>query len=246
MNDIKKFEKELLNIEKLISLPNLVRDMVLEVIKEFNFSNLNNSERNQLNNGISAISNIADRSFSKEYSIIYNQVCILAVSVLNAYLEKYFKNTVQSTWKDIDYHERENIKLSLKEISDYKFQITANLGNIILSKDNSINFQDLQSTIRSFSKYLQRDIEIDDKLKQDVIFYQQCRHVLVHKSGIVDDDFLKKVELANKKNYKIGDAIQIDKEDWVCIKESFVNLHATILGKSVKLKNNEKISEEII
>jgi len=215
------FNRDLENIEQLISAPIAVKDIVLGNLKKL--ERLPYTEQTKVNNTIRLIENIENDSLKKEFDIIYNQVCILAVSALSATIEKYFVNYVNSNVHDVGFNK--NIKLDFGELKKYNFNLKPELGKIFLEKDNSINFQDLQSILRSFEIYLKIKIEINEEIKNYIIFYQQCRHIIVHKNCKVDKDFLNKVdENANFKKYRLGDTIQLDEKDWSNIKSSFIEL----------------------
>jgi hypothetical protein len=217
-----EMEQDLQNIEKLISIPQFIQETAIDALEKILIEekDLLNTTKIKIRNTSQALKNISNGSIQQSFSIIYNQVCVLSVSTLNAKIEDYFINYIASgAWKDL--RNINKIKLTLAELSDYKFQIIAPLGKIILAKDNSINFQDLQSTIRTFNDYLGKDINIEENLKKQIIFYQQCRHVLVHKNGIIDDEFLNKVGSNNLKNYTLGQQIKLDNEDWLKIKKIF-------------------------
>jgi len=231
MNYLEYFKEDLNKIEKLISAPNLIRDHILNNLRNIKFDKLENTERTKLNNSIKSIENISNESFKNEFKIIYNQVCILMVSSLSANIEKYFKNFVTTSEATINIKNLEKIKLNLHEVLQYSNINFNNLGDIILEKDNSVNFQDLQSTIRSFNEYLGKNIELGDDLKNKIIFYQQCRHVLVHKNGFVDDNFIKKTDKeSNIKKYEIGDVVQLDSNDWMNMKNSFLEFYKKLVN----------------
>jgi len=213
-----EMKKELDYIEKLISTPNIIRDHAINSLKNFKDSDLKNTEQIKLKNAIQSIENISNKSINKSYGIIYNQICILAVSALSAVLEKYFINMTKQFEK---IRLPNDLKISLYEIKEYEFDMKKNLGNIILKKDNSINFQDLKSVLRAYEKYFNKNIKLDDELKNNIIFYQQCRHVLVHKNGIVDEDFIQRIKNCNIKKYKKKNKIQLNKNDWEKIKKYF-------------------------
>lgn len=226
----KELERNLNDIEKLISTPNLIRDTILISLRAVDFKTLYQAQRTKLDNAIKSIENIHSGSMAKAYQIIYNQVCILAVSALSVNLEKYFLNSVMSNVKNVNIKDENKIKLTLAELKEYNFNIKGNIGNIILKKDNSINFQDLQSTIRAFEDYLGKQFSIDDDVKRKIIFYQQTRHILVHKDGKIDNEFLKKTSFldSNIKKYIKDDNIQLNEKDWLDLKASFLDLFTSI------------------
>jgi len=226
-NYSRQLEKNFEEIGKLIETPEAIRDFAINYIQNLDRdTDLTNTGKVKIKNIISSLENISEQTIKNNYQIIYNQICVLAVSSLSATLEKYFTNLIQAIWRDVEYPEK--FKLTLQELKKYDFKLKPALGYIILEKDNSINFQDLKSTLRTFGEYCNKKISLDKKTFDDIIFYQQCRHLLVHKNGIVDKEFLERTK--NKK-YKIGDKIQLGKDNWVLIKKSFLKLIEKITGK---------------
>lgn len=211
------------NIGEIIEFPGFIKEMVLLNLKTFDLSQVKNTDKIKFNNLIQTIENISDQSMKGTLKIIYNQACVLAVSALSAILEKHFVNLIIAHWRKMDFS-KEDVKITLAELADYKFNIKPFLGNILLKKLNSINFQDLQSTIRSFDKYCKKKIKLDKDVEETVIFYQQCRHIIVHKNGYVDNEFIKKVGSNIIKLYQNGEKIELNELDWEKIKNSFPRL----------------------
>lgn len=211
----------------MITVPVFFQQSVVESLKKFDTSEWKNSEKRKLENLVNAIAGISDTSIKESYKAIYNQTCILAVSASSVLLEKYFTNYLNTNWKTVNTQVLNNIKVSLGELGDkYKYDLKSHLGEVVLDKGDSISFQDLQSIKRTFEKYLDIKIEIDNELEKKIIFYHHCRHVLVHKKGVIDQDFVDKVASrgANLKNYKVGDCIELSENDWEGIKDSFSGL----------------------
>lgn len=213
----KEFRLELANIEKLIATPELIRSLALSALLPLQNKSALSSP---VNNAIAALENISTSNIAANYEIIYNQVCVLAVSALSAALEKYFVNYANYNWQQIDTSQSD-IRFKLEDLAEHGFNLRPSIGSIIKSKDNRINFQDLQSTKRTFEKLLRKTINLSPEVERKIIFYQQARHVIVHNSGFVDDDFVKKCGSNNFKAYKLGNKVQLDEEDWKSIKSSF-------------------------
>ncbi len=217
------------DIGRLSATPDFIKEAVLAILCGINLDGLGLLQKNPIENAKKAIENIDNSSIQKSYGIIHNQMCILAVSALSYVIEKYFCNYIVSNISSITYPK--DIKLSLEELGEYSFKIKENLGLIIKSRDNSINFQDVGSTVNTWDKYFNRKIELAEDLEKNIIFYQQCRHSLIHNSGVVDNHFLNKTNKrnANIKNYKIGEAIQLDKQDWANINDFFIKFIDTLI-----------------
>lgn len=242
---IKQIKDSLDNIEKLIETPNFIKDFILKSIKNFGDSELTNTGKIKAENIIKAIENIEGESLKDNFQIIYNQTCVLAVSALGATLEEFFLNYVQSNWNKIQV--KKEIKVPLSDLLKYNLRLTTVIGKIILEKDNSIKLEDLQSLIRTFEDYFGIKIKIKDETRKNIIFYQQCRHVIVHKNSTVDEDFFKKVQdsKCNIKNCQIGNKIMLDNNDWLNIKNYFPKLIEEFTNTFKKNKLEQK-DEELI
>jgi hypothetical protein len=222
MNDyITQFEENLKEIENLISTPEYIRKFAIESIKKIDKEEyLKNLGKTKLQHIIRALENISDKTIKKHYQIIYNQLCVLAASTLAAVLENYFIDFVQTHWKEINIPP--NIKIRLADLKEkYEMDPKKFLGEIILNNDPSINFQNFESITRTFKEYCNKEIKLDKRTEGTITFYLQCRHVLVHKSGIVDEEFLNKTR---SERYRKGEKIKLNEHDWESIKESFLEL----------------------
>lgn len=229
---IKKFAYSFDNINQLVEIPNEIIDIVLTGLNDIDFSPLLRLEKAKLNNVKKNIENISSESIKDNYKIIYNQMCILSVSSLSALLEEHFQECLLNIDLKNNLNESRDIKITIKEIVDVDFDIKTNIGKIVLDKDSDINFQDLQSIFRTYKKYFNYDIVVDQTVKSNVLFFQQCRHSLVHKDGIVDNHFIKMVEGNNIKNFSLGDKIQLDESDWNNIRNNFNVLFKSIVNIS--------------
>lgn len=230
--------KSLENIEKLIETPKLMQNFIFDSLKNLDKENdLTNTGKIKINNVIKTIENIEEGNLKKNFQIIYNQTCVLASSALAVVLEEFFINYVRSNWNKIQIKDKKDIKFPLSELLKYNLRLVAEIGKLILEKDNSIKLDDLQSLIRTFDDYFNIKIKISERVKRNIIFYQQCRHIIVHKNSIIDQDFLDKVSenKCNIKNYKVSNVIILDNTDWDNIKKYFPQLIEEIIKK---FKNN--------
>ena len=223
---IQQFSNSLNEIEELINTPEAIREYAIQSISQLiQGEDLTNTGGRKVSNIKRGLENISDKSIKKHYQIIYNQVCVLAVSSLSVILEKLFielmqKNPSQSWVTDSDKSKK--IKISIAEMQKYNYDVKNNLGQIIVKKDDSINFQDLNAILRTFAHYLQKKIKLNSETRDSIIFYQQCRHIIVHKNGIIDQEFINKTKSTQyNKRYSTGDKIQLNKDDWKVIKKSF-------------------------
>lgn len=222
MNHHKNFDQSLKDINKLASTPIFFKNIAITSLQQLlEQQNIANTHKIPIQQTIDALNNVKDQSIVNAYKIIYNQCLVLTVSALEDTISKYFINYIQSNYKNIS--NKEKIKFTLEELIEYQSDQNQYIGKLILEKDNSINFQDFQSTIRSLEKYTTKKFNIDDEIKKYTIFYQQCRHCIVHNDGKIDNYFLEKTkkENCNIKNYSLGEKISLENEDWENIQNYF-------------------------
>lgn len=241
---IKQINNGLDGVGKLIETPEFIKDFVLKSIKSFKESELTTTGRIKVDNIIRAIGNIEEESLKKNFQIIYNQTCVLAVSALEATIEEFFLNYIQSNWDKMIVRREKEIRVPLSDLLKFNLRLTTVIGKIILEKDSSIKLGDLQSLIRTFEIYFGIKIKVKNQTKKSIIFYQQCRHVIVHKNSVIDEEFLKKVSdnKCNIKNYKLGDKVMLNNDDWLNIKNYFPKLMEELVNsfKKNKLEKRSK------
>lgn len=219
-----RFEK----IEKLESTPMIMRDQAVQCLeKVINESKkLVHNDKKVIQNNIDSLENIKEESMKEQFSVIYSQMCVLAVSSLEAILKDYFVDSFNNK-RDINMENKRlnEIKVTIRDIIDNKLNFDNKLGSLILERDKP-NFQDLKSILSNFKNYFNKEIELEDNLKKKLCFYLEIRHLLVHKGGVVDKKFINSTKVldANIKNYKVGDVVEIKSSDWTDMKQAFLSL----------------------
>lgn len=220
------FVAELNKIDQLESTPNLIRGAAINSIDNAIQAEVSNTTRKKLENAKKSLENIKDSSMSQSFKVIYSQMCVLAVSSLEATLKRYFVNRLNDA-RNINQKSKKvlDIKVSFAEILENELKFGGKTGSLILDKAQ-LNFQDLGAIIRNFEEYANKEIDLDNETKKRVCFYLEARHVLVHKGGKVDDKLLYATNTmsANLKNYALGDEVELDSLDWKNIKSSFTKL----------------------
>lgn len=237
----KQFEENLKEISKLIETPEIMRECALNGIKSLDTTrDLTSTGKIKIKNLIDSLENISKESIRKHYQIIYNQLCVLAVSALSAILEKYFVEFAQQHSDMINFPKNKKIRVFLQSLKEkYNFDVKNNLGQIIIDYDSSINFQDLKSTLETFETYFNKKTNLRPEIEKNIILYQQCRHVIVHKSGIVDEEFLNKTRTSR---FKKGEKIQLNGEDWEIMKKSFFELVKRLTAENNSSRKSSKAS----
>lgn len=218
-----RFEK----IEKLESTPMIMRDQAVQCLRTvLKRSQLKHNDRNIIENKISLLENIKEESMKEQFSVIYSQMCVLAVSSLEAILKEYFVDSFNDkTDINIENKKLNEIKVTIRDIIDNELNFDNKLGALILERDKP-NFQDLKSILSNFENYFNKEIELESNLQKKLCFYLEVRHLLVHKGGVVDKKFINSTKVldANIKNYEVGDTVEIKASDWIDMKQAFLSL----------------------
>ena len=219
-----RFEK----IEKLESTPMVMRDQAIQCLKTVldGSSNLVHEDKNIIDNGIKSLKNIREESMKEQFSVIYSQMCVLAVSSVEAILKDYFVDSFNDkTDINIKNKKLNEIKVTIRDIIDNELNFDNKLGALILERDKP-NFQDLKSILNNFKNYFNKEIELESNLQKKLCFYLEIRHLLVHKGGVVDKKFINSTKVldANIKNYEVGDTVEIKSSDWIDMKQAFLYL----------------------
>lgn len=227
-----RFEK----IEKLESTPMIMRDQAVQCLeKVINKSKkLVYNDKKVIQNSINYLENIKEESMKEQFSVIYSQMCVLAVSSVEAILKDYFIDSFNNK-TDINMENKKlnEIKVTIRDIIDNELNFDNKLGSLILERDKP-NFQDLKSILSNFKNYFNKEIKLESDLQKKICFYLEIRHLLVHKGGVVDKKFINSTKVldANIKNYEVGDTVEIRSSDWVDMKQAFLGLLDTLtIGK---------------
>lgn len=219
-----RFEK----IEKLESTPMMMRDQAVQCLeKVINESKkLVHNDKKVIQNNIDSLENIKEESMKERFSVIYSQMCVLAVSSLEAILKEYFVDSFNDkTDINIENKKLNEIKVTIRDIIDNELNFDNKLGSLILERDKP-NFQDLKSILSNFKNYFNKEIKLESDLQKKLCFYLEIRHLLVHKGGVVDKRFINSTKVldANIKNYKAGDTVEVKSSDWIDMKQAFLSL----------------------
>ena len=218
-------------IEKLESTPMIMRDQAVQCLRRvLKKSQLKHNDRNIIENKINLLENIKEESMKEQFSVIYSQMCVLAVSSLEAILKEYFVDSFNDkTDINIENKKLNEIKVTIRDIIDNELNFDNKLGALIIERDKP-NFQDLKSILNNFKNYFNKEIELESNLQKKLCFYLEIRHLLVHKGGVVDKKFINSTKVldANIKNYEVGDTVEIKSSDWVDMKQAFLGLLDTL------------------
>lgn len=202
-----RLENQLNSVKDLSNFDRKITDLCTNHLEKLNsrYRSAPFSTTNQLylcENTISAIKNIrTNDSLRMHYNTMHNQCIVLAVSFFTSALSDIFRYSVQRS-SEIGTlpASNEDIKLSIKELQDLSFNLSAHVADIILKKKD-ISFQDMQSTVRVFESYLNIKIP-KDEVCNDVILAQASRHSIVHNHSLADEKFINQIRNAKPRSIK--------------------------------------------
>ena len=163
-------------------------------------------------------------SLRSRYNTIFNQALVLLVSYFAASVHDLFRQGICEALKQDNDSKllKEQIRITFGELKEANYNLHE-LAPDLLIQLKDISFQDTQSIKRSFSDYLEIEIEKTGKVN-DIILGQACRHVIVHSGGVVDDKLIRQVSNATPRQVKTtivqGEQIQFTDSEVMHIAES--------------------------
>jgi len=204
-----EFNQHIASVNKLMNFDRIVLDFCIESIKRLDERIKNNEEIKVTNvyllptSTIQTLEGIKENdSLRNQYESIFNQCLVLLVSYFSTICKEIFTKSIDYiSLHDKQYFTpiKEDIKLSFEEISKYDFNLSGNLGQVIVDKKN-ISFQDMQSIVRSFEKYLLIEQPGKDNRINNIILAQAARHCIVHTSEITDEKFFHQIRNSSNRD----------------------------------------------
>lgn len=223
--------------------PEIMRNQAVQCLeKVLDNPRLKHGDRNIIRNNIDSLENIKEESMKEQFSVIYSQMCVLAVSSLEAVLKDYFVDSFNDkTDLNMKNKKLDEVKVTIRDIIDNELNFDNKLGSLILERDKP-NFQDLKSILSNFKNYFNKEIKLENDLQKKLCFYLEIRHLLVHKGGVVDKKFINSTKVldANIKNYEVGDTVEIKSPDWTDMKQAFLSLMGMLTGEKATTEMVDK------
>lgn len=189
-----------------------------------------------VDNSLTALKQVRQNgSMRQQYDTIFNQCIVLLVSYFSSALSDIFKFSLNERVKSGVNGQlaKEEIKISLAELSEFEFNISDNIGDIIANK-KEISFQDMQSVARAFRDYLEIEIE-KDKIVNNLIVGQACRHIIVHAGDVVNSKLIKQLSFASPRDImldiSIGEHIRFTPEEIKIVGESMITYTENVINK---------------
>lgn len=170
-------------------------------------------------------------SVRPSYEIMLNQCVVLLVSYFSSAIEDLFREALNNKIenKNLKEIEKEEIKLTIGQLV-YDFDI---VNLFLLKKD--ISFQDMQSIAKAFEEYIGINKIHQDKVVNNIILSQACRHCIVHSGSVVKQKTLKQLSFAKprdlKCNLEIDDKILFNETEIKIISDSMVKYIDRLISK---------------
>ena len=177
-------------------------------------------------NALTQLQNIHEnQSLQIYYQNMYNQCIVLLVAYFTSTLSDLFIANMSNFMRlKPEKMPKEDLKLSLRDIANMNFDLSEHIGELLVKK-KEISFQDMQSTCKTFKKYLDIQIEKNAAL-QNIIFAQAARHIIVHNGGIINSSFSSQIRETKlrtiKKDATLEGKISFTPEEITAIGEDMV------------------------
>ena len=211
------FSENIKIVERLMKFDEVIASLCLSILKKTD-EGLKNIGRDKhpsfsVKPMITQIERISQNdSLKPSYEIMFNQCVVLLVSYFCSAIEDLFLVALQNKIdnKDLGKLGDEEIKLTIGQL------VGGNIVDLfILRKD--ISFQDMQSIGRAFKDYIGVDEIPRDKIVNNIIISQACRHGIVHDGSIANKKVIEQIKSANprdlKPNLKIDDKILFSEDE---------------------------------
>lgn len=239
-----RFDQHLRTIDELISFDKVILDLCINHIESLS-DKLKSGPFNITNpyyladNTLKAIKSVRqNNSLRNNYQSIYNSCLVLQVSYFTSILHDIFRHAFNTLVLENKLPEiKDDIKFTIKELSDLSFNLIASIGDLILKKKD-ISFQDMQSTAKVFKSYLDIEVNKDSKCNT-IILAQASRHAIVHSLGVADEKFINQISAAKprdiKHEFNTGQQINYSETELEFVKLS-MQVFITDLNEKIKSK----------
>jgi len=202
------FEKNVESVYTLMNFDRLILDYSISSITQLveklkSHHHIDNPQLTALNT-LSNLQKIRKHgSLKRHYMHIFNQCIVLLVSYFGSTIADIFKFCLAERVKEglTENIAREEIKLSLGELQEYNFNLSDCIGELVVNKKD-ISFQDMQSISRAFKEYFGFEPQ-KDKIVNNIIAGQACRHIIVHSGNIANCRLIRQISHAEPRDIKM-------------------------------------------
>jgi len=174
-----------------------------------------------INNSIIMLENIKENeSIKPRLQIMVNQCVVLLVSYFSSILEEIFETTLKNHFhkKRLEFPGwKEEFKISLAGLASIGNDIENKVGELVLSQNKDISFQDMKSISRTFKEYVGIKTPDQKDIVNDIIFAQASRHAFVHSGGLVSSKMMNQIKHATprelKNNTQEGESLVFNEDE---------------------------------
>lgn len=179
-----------------------------------------------------------DRIFYAAHIQYWMAFEILATDLWESFINNFPQKSLQKIINDNSPHFNQDTHskfIPLHTLSRYNFDLTNSMGTILKPK---FNFTSIQGILKAYEK-IEKAAWLNKELKDQLQQIELKRHLLVHRAGVTDDDFIRK----SKGDYELGKAILIDEGMLYQTRHAVIQSGLTLLRHLDSLaqnQNNEK------
>jgi hypothetical protein len=230
------FEQHVTDVQRLISFDSEVMHVAISTVEELHRTLKKNNQNDQMNGGrtlqiLRGIRN--NESLKPRFSLILNQAVVLLVSYFGSAVDDIFRRAVAAKLSDRRSSRllKEELKLTVAELLELSGEHESIADLLVDKKD--LSFQDMQAIQLAFRDYL--DVEIPkDRIVNNIILAQACRHVIVHAGGEVNARLKRQVSGALPRDLKdqlSEKVVQFSEQEVEIVAESMRSYIASLVGK---------------
>lgn len=161
-----------------------------------------------------------------KYQIIYAQSLVLVVSAFESFMNDLFKFLINEHPHLVTWPSKKSISIDVSVLG-YSYPTVGDL--VLKSFKDEINFQNVDSVMVFCQQYLRLNLSFD-KL-DDIKFFQNLRHIIVHNSSRVDTGFLNAVKSIRNSLPKKNEYYKVVENDYVQADMVFRQFFKLIVGK---------------
>ncbi|AFL79725.1 hypothetical protein Aeqsu_0201 [Aequorivita sublithincola DSM 14238] len=191
MNTLQKiedrFDEHLRTVDELISFDKIILDLCINHIE-----NLNERLKSgpfEINNPLYLAEGTLqtmktvreNNSLRIKYLSMFNSCLVLQVSYFTSIVDDIFKHTI---YRLNSHNQRPDLDIKL------------------IKQNNDVNFQNMNSIMKTYKKYLNIEIK-KDSICNTIILAQCSRHAIVHSLGFADQKFINQINPARPRDIKL-------------------------------------------
>ncbi len=241
------FSKHVDDVNRLITFDEHVMAYAISAVETLHLQlKKNYSHKEQINGAreLQMLRNIRENeSLKPRYSLILNQAIVLLVSYFGSAVEDILNKALTKALhsKSSVRLIKEEMKLTIGELLDLTENTNDSSVASLLIDKKDLSFQDMQAIHRAFEDYIGVKIA-RDKIVNNIILAQACRHVIVHAGGEITPRLIRQISRANprdiKNNIEAGTTVQFTHDEVQEIARS-MKMYLNTLVKNTQQALNE-------